>query len=211
MKGNGGGEIVHEPAEAAVVEIDQRHAIGVDEQIGEPHIGMNQAKSTRRRAISRKIGTPGAVEPREYRRYAPIDMRRLAPVAPELVGVEDRRVPARADKACGRTEFLGVPVGGRGIAAERLEQAGQIVGRRRLPSRFGGEQHGVARRRPGCRKTLDDLAVAPGEGFGEHGEGFVRLALVENEQRIRQAARNLRRFFDSADQLHNVVPLAARG
>ncbi len=56
-----------------------------------------------------------------------------------------------------------------------------------------------------------DVAVAPGEGFGEHGEGFVRLALVENEQRIRQAARNLRRFFDSADQLHNIVPLAARG
>ncbi|RNJ49069.1 LL-diaminopimelate aminotransferase [Methylocystis hirsuta] len=57
-----------------------------------------------------------------------------------------------------------------------------------------------------------DVAVAPGEGFGEHGEGFVRLALVENEQRIRQAARNLRRFFETADaQLHNVVPLAARG
>ncbi|BDV33101.1 LL-diaminopimelate aminotransferase [Methylocystis iwaonis] len=56
-----------------------------------------------------------------------------------------------------------------------------------------------------------DVAVAPGEGFGEHGEGYLRLALVENEQRIRQAARNLRRFFDSADQLHNVVPLAARG
>jgi len=57
-----------------------------------------------------------------------------------------------------------------------------------------------------------DLAVAPGEGFGEHGEGFLRLALVENEQRIRQAARNLRRFFDTADQhLHNIVPLDARG
>lgn len=57
-----------------------------------------------------------------------------------------------------------------------------------------------------------DLAVAPGEGFGEHGEGYLRLALVENEQRIRQAARNLRRFFDTADErLHNVAPLAARG
>ena len=56
-----------------------------------------------------------------------------------------------------------------------------------------------------------DLAVAPGEGFGEHGEGFLRLALVENEQRIRQAARNLRRFFDTADQqLHNIVSIAAR-
>ena len=55
-----------------------------------------------------------------------------------------------------------------------------------------------------------DLAVAPGIGFGEHGDDFVRIALVENEQRIRQAARNLRRFLETADKtLHNVVPLAA--
>ena len=53
-----------------------------------------------------------------------------------------------------------------------------------------------------------DVAVAPGIGFGEHGDEYVRLALVENEQRIRQAARNLRRFFDTADdRLHNVVQL----
>jgi alanine-synthesizing transaminase len=56
------------------------------------------------------------------------------------------------------------------------------------------------------------VAVSPGIGFGEHGEGFVRIALVENEQRIRQAARNIRRFLDTADKtLHNVIPLAARG
>ena len=53
-----------------------------------------------------------------------------------------------------------------------------------------------------------DVAVAPGIGFGEHGDDYVRLALVENEQRIRQAARGVRRFFDSADAtLHNVVQL----
>ncbi len=57
-----------------------------------------------------------------------------------------------------------------------------------------------------------DVAVAPGIGFGEHGDGYVRLALVENEQRIRQAARGLRKFFDSADShLHNVVPIKAAG
>jgi alanine-synthesizing transaminase len=57
-----------------------------------------------------------------------------------------------------------------------------------------------------------EVAVAPGIGFGEHGEGYVRIALVENEQRIRQGARGVRRFLDSADKiLHNVVPLAARG
>lgn len=38
------------------------------------------------------------------------------------------------------------------------------------------------------------VAVAPGVGFGDEGEGFVRLALVENEQRIRQAARNMKKF-----------------
>jgi alanine-synthesizing transaminase len=56
-----------------------------------------------------------------------------------------------------------------------------------------------------------EVAVAPGIGFGEHGEGFVRIALVENEQRIRQAARNLRRFLETGpEKLHNVVPLATR-
>src|SRR6187397_831421 len=56
-----------------------------------------------------------------------------------------------------------------------------------------------------------EVAVAPGIGFGEYGEGYVRIALVENEQRIRQAARNVRRFLDHApEQLHNVVPLATR-
>ncbi|WP_412058008.1 LL-diaminopimelate aminotransferase [Bartonella sp. DGB2] len=38
------------------------------------------------------------------------------------------------------------------------------------------------------------IAVAPGIGFGEHGDDFVRIALVENEHRIRQAARSLKRF-----------------
>jgi len=53
-----------------------------------------------------------------------------------------------------------------------------------------------------------DVAVAPGIGFGEFGDDYVRLAIVENEQRIRQAARGVRRFFDQADQiLHNVLPI----
>jgi len=56
-----------------------------------------------------------------------------------------------------------------------------------------------------------EVAVSPGIGFGEYGEGHVRIALVENEQRIRQAARNIRRFLESgAEKLHNVVPLATR-
>lgn len=44
------------------------------------------------------------------------------------------------------------------------------------------------------------VAVAPGLGFGEHGDSFVRIAMVENEQRIRQAARNVKKFMANADK-----------
>jgi alanine-synthesizing transaminase len=52
------------------------------------------------------------------------------------------------------------------------------------------------------------VAVAPGVGFGEYGDQYVRLALVENEQRIRQAARNIKKFLagNQAGQ-GNVIPL----
>ncbi|MAL80024.1 MAG: aminotransferase [Sneathiella sp.] len=43
-----------------------------------------------------------------------------------------------------------------------------------------------------------NVAVAPGLGFGEHGDSFVRIAMVENEQRIRQAARNVKKFMSNA-------------
>ncbi|WP_157015505.1 LL-diaminopimelate aminotransferase [Mesorhizobium xinjiangense] len=56
-----------------------------------------------------------------------------------------------------------------------------------------------------------DVAVAPGIGFGEHGDDFVRIALVENEHRIRQAARNIKRFLSAAAPSgDNIVPLSAR-
>lgn len=44
------------------------------------------------------------------------------------------------------------------------------------------------------------VAVSPGVGFGEYGEGFVRIGLVENEQRIRQAIRNIKRFMAQKDE-----------
>jgi alanine-synthesizing transaminase len=54
------------------------------------------------------------------------------------------------------------------------------------------------------------VAVSPGIGFGEYGEGHVRIALVENEQRIRQAARNIKKFLaDPSVAMHNVVSLAS--
>lgn len=52
------------------------------------------------------------------------------------------------------------------------------------------------------------VAVAPGIGFGEYGDDYVRLALVENDQRIRQAARNVKRFLASeSGNVQNVVQM----
>jgi alanine-synthesizing transaminase len=47
-----------------------------------------------------------------------------------------------------------------------------------------------------------DVAVSPGIGFGEYGDEFVRIALVENKHRLRQAVRNIRTFL----QRHGNVP-----
>jgi alanine-synthesizing transaminase len=49
-----------------------------------------------------------------------------------------------------------------------------------------------------CLRMMDEaeVALSPGRAFGENGEGFVRIALVENEQRLRQAMRNLERVLN---------------
>ena len=53
--------------------------------------------------------------------------------------------------------------------------------------------------------TEAKVAVSPGIGFGEHGDGHVRFALVENAQRTRQALRNIKGFLG---RYHNVVESA---
>jgi len=47
--------------------------------------------------------------------------------------------------------------------------------------------------------TEAGVAVAPGIGFGEYGEGYVRIALIENDNRIRQAAKNIKKFLKQFD------------
>ena len=50
------------------------------------------------------------------------------------------------------------------------------------------------------------VAVAPGLAFGEHGDGFVRISLVENRQRIRQAARNVKALLSQNDEgIQNLI------
>ena len=61
-----------------------------------------------------------------------------------------------------------------------------------------------------CKLLIEkaEIAVSPGLGFGEYGEGHIRIALVENEQRIKQAGRNLKKFLAQAQEtMHNVIPI----
>jgi alanine-synthesizing transaminase len=60
-----------------------------------------------------------------------------------------------------------------------------------VPEGFGGDSLAFSK----ALLEQAGVAVAPGIGFGERGEGFVRIALVENEQRIRQAAKSAQKLF----------------
>ena len=54
-----------------------------------------------------------------------------------------------------------------------------------------------------------NVAVSPGVGFGEYGEGYVRIALVENRQRLRQATRNIKSFLAGRNDARH-LPVAAK-
>ena len=53
------------------------------------------------------------------------------------------------------------------------------------------------------------VAVAPGLGFGEYGDGYVRIALVENTHRLRQAIRNIRAFLNAGSNVAAPVEAVA--
>ena len=91
----------------------------------------------------------------------------------------------------------------RDVLVESFGRAGwQVPPPARLDVRLGADPGAVPARSaasssPSSWSRRPRSRCRPGIGFGEHGEGFVRIALVENEQRIRQAARNIRRFLET--------------
>ena len=118
-----------------------------------------------------------------------------------------RHVPADPDRGDGHDERgARLPEGG-----ERdLPRSARRADRRPEPHRLGDRASPRARcssgrRSPSPTEELGSLefakllvreakvAVSPGVGFGPGGEGFVRFALVENEQRINQAVRGIKR------------------
>ncbi|MEX0611436.1 MAG: hypothetical protein WD229_04900, partial [Pirellulales bacterium] len=51
-----------------------------------------------------------------------------------------------------------------------------------------------------------NVAVSPGSGFGPAGEGFLRMSLVENEARLRQAVRQIQRCLREAESQYSGAP-----
>ena len=54
-----------------------------------------------------------------------------------------------------------------------------------------------------------NVAVSPGSGFGPEGEGFLRMSLVENEERLRQAVRQIKRCLSEAEADYADKPAAS--
>ena len=83
------------------------------------------------------------------------------------------------------------------IAAETVAQVCRRVGPSVVLGVATGSSPLALYRDLGVLAREGKVAVSPGAGFGPGGEGFVRFALVENEHRIRQAVRGIRRVLEA--------------
>jgi len=119
---DGRREAVEEPAPAAIVEIDEPGAFGIDRQVRQPHVGMDQVEAVRRLAECLKPVTDGALDPFQNPGNIRRHFRRVTPVSPCGVGPEDDsglpcqplesvglrvRRPPRQGRACARPGAAG--------------------------------------------------------------------------------------------------------
>lgn len=96
----------------------------------------------------------------------------------------------------------------RDVLCDGLERAGWQIDRPKATMFVWARIPEPYRRRGSLKFALDLMekslvAAAPGSGFGKEGEGFLRLALVENEKRLRQAVRQIRRAFPVPTRGHD--------
>jgi alanine-synthesizing transaminase len=124
----------------------------------------------------------------DYGAFTPIQAAAVAAINGPQDVVEANRRLYRARRDClvesfGRAGWEIPPPQASMFAWAPIPEAFRAMGSMEFAKRLLAEAH---------------VAVSPGVGFGEEGEGFVRIALVENEQRLRQAARNVKAFLRSA-------------
>jgi alanine-synthesizing transaminase len=119
----------------------------------------------------------------DYGTFQPIQIAAIVAMneSPDYPLAVNRTYQARRDALCDGLERIGWPV-------ERPRGTMFVWAPVPEPYRKMGSLEFAK-----CLVTDAEVATSPGVGFGKGGEGFVRFALIENEQRVHQAVRNLRR------------------
>ncbi len=93
----------------------------------------------------------------------------------------------------------------RDVMLEAFENAGWKMGKPNASMFIWGKIPEVARQMGSmefAKRLLQEagVAVSPGIGFGKYGDAYVRIALIENEKRIRQAAKNIKKFLREIEE-----------
>ena len=140
--------------------------------------------------VRQQRGRAGAREAQELPRL------RHLPADPDRRHRDDERESGATPSRCARPTSRGATrsaTGSRASAGTCRARAGRCSCGRRSPRPYAelGSLGFASALIRDC-----EVAVSPGNGFGPGGEGFVRFALIENEQRIGQAVRSLRRGLD---------------
>ena len=79
---DGGAEVVEEPAPAAVVEVDDPDLVAVQQQVGQPQVGVHQAEAMRSGAVAAQAGGQGGGQSTEHLALARADADAIAPLPP---------------------------------------------------------------------------------------------------------------------------------
>ena len=121
----------------------------------------------------------------DYGHFAPIQIASVIAMRQcrETPEQQSAAYQQRRDEVCRGLDKLGWPY--------EKPKASMFVWAKINPAHFKPKEDTI----DFCLRMMDEaeVALAPGRAFGEHGEGYVRIALVENEHRLRQAMRNLER------------------
>ena len=170
-----GGEIIKKPAPAAIVEVDQPRSLAVDQQVGQPHVRMDQVEACGRLAEGHKAVAHHLLHLLQNPGDLGRDLGRVAPVAPGRGRAENRfLVPGQALEIAWLLPAKDMLVAARGNRAKLL------IPRRHVAGFIGGgtfdevEEHHVARGRESfAMGLLDRVAIAAGINAG--GDDHARL------------------------------------
>jgi len=151
-EGDPGGEIVEEPAEAAIIEIDQPRGPAIDQQICEPHVGMDQTIAVRGLPEPGQTRGDDVFHAFQDRRDLRSDIRSVTPISPSRRGAEDSvEIPGQPFERGRPLPGYRVQMGSGGNFAKFLKRRNQIL----ILIRLGSFDEMKQDHEPGGRQSCD--------------------------------------------------------